>query len=305
MVRASTRRKGFTLIELLVVIAIIAVLIGLLLPAVQKVREAAARMTSTNNLKQMGIAIHNIASRTEGLTPNSVGNFPSTAGLYGSIFFHMLPDIEQDNIYNGAKNGTIVLTNSIQSTVTIKTYAAPLDNTNPGINTNLCSYASNGALFGVCATGGQTCPGGNGGAGSPNGGFTRFPAMFNQHGTSNTVMFMERFAVLGGTSAASFIWNGTNTAPGMNWSNNVYSTYFNSGTGVALNPIWGGNATAGSPAGLGITANGFNATTCQVGLADGSARTVTQSVANGNPSAWMWACSVTGTTGSMPAPAGW
>jgi prepilin-type N-terminal cleavage/methylation domain-containing protein/prepilin-type processing-associated H-X9-DG protein len=143
----AQRRRGFTLIELLVVIAIIAVLIALLLPAVQAAREAARRAQCTNNLKQIGLAMHNYASNVGSFPPGSLAGGSDTpggewSGPWWPWAAYILPQMEMTNLYNSINftahgqmtwdNNAGGCTSAENSTVymtIVSTYQCPTDNT--------------------------------------------------------------------------------------------------------------------------------------------------------------------------------
>jgi prepilin-type N-terminal cleavage/methylation domain-containing protein len=185
-------RRGFTLIELLVVIAIIAVLIGLLLPAVQKVRESAARTQCSNNFKQLGLAVHNY-NDSNGQLPTLWYQNPSTSTYY-NLFYELLPYIEQQNVYNKA----LPTANNgrwwgwwVKSNI-VKTFICPSDYTEPSnLDTKgpdawaSGNYAGNVLIF-------DPNPVAVSPTGSPALGIGLNVNTAMPDGTSNTVMFGHR-----------------------------------------------------------------------------------------------------------------
>jgi prepilin-type N-terminal cleavage/methylation domain-containing protein len=150
-------RRGFTLIELLVVMAIIAVLAGLLLPAVQKVRQAAARVRSQNHLKQIVLACHQ-CNDNHGRMPPLLGWFPrqGKGSAYGSVMYHLLPYLEQDNLHRSSWNpatGTYEVSYGPTASQVVPVYVNSADPTVelPGVanGQGVSSYAANMQVFGV------------------------------------------------------------------------------------------------------------------------------------------------------------
>jgi len=233
------RWRGFTLIELLVVIAIIAILIALLVPAVQKVREAAARTQSANNLKQISLALHT-CDGTHKFIPLVAGSFPRDlgwttgwsqpnygSGHYGTAMYHLLPYIEQDPIYKGPGwNSQPAWTTWTGSSVPVSTFIAPGDGTVPSnglgswASLGLTSYVGNTQALGYIPYDGN----------NP----TSYYAWWSgpaksigksfRDGTSNTIAWAEHYAVCGNGSIVA----GSGTGRGVEtmWS---YSYYQGSG----------------------------------------------------------------------------
>jgi prepilin-type N-terminal cleavage/methylation domain-containing protein len=191
--RRHRNYRGFALVELLVVIAILGVLVGLLLPAVQRVREAANRAQCQNNLRQIGQAVHSCHAVYNKLPPG-LGYFPNaeTGPAYGMVFFHLLPYLEQQSLYNRSlRKGYYMAENHGVSSVPISVYVCPSEPT----NANGLVKDSRGQVWGVGTYGGNAqvfCQvDDTGRMVTPQG---TLGLLGITDGTSNTIIFAERYA---------------------------------------------------------------------------------------------------------------
>jgi prepilin-type N-terminal cleavage/methylation domain-containing protein len=309
--RPVAPRRAFTLIELLVVIAIIAILIGLLLPAVQKVREAAARTMCTNNARQIILAVHNYEGANNALPPVNYAAQVGGQTVLGSAHFALLPYLEQQNVFNQFNTANADRGYFGARFVPLKVFQCPSDPTQQngitpvaGASFPLVSadnlttlnrpiatsnYSYNLVLFGA-GTAYDDRPGGQANATVdqfPSGKPTGYRIATVPDGSSNTIATVEQSGYYPGASQQQ---PGYGTGPNNNFQFTTswpYPAYFNTYGPHYPNPdfIRLGISTYPAPQ-MGTTPLQANPDTCQsyhtgvmtCALLDGSVRSVSASV---------------------------
>jgi len=307
------RHCGFTLIELLVVIAIIAILIGLLLPAVQKVREAGSRLKCSNQMKQITLGTHTYHSAANRFPAMYVGSGASHASAASAenmtVFFAILPHLEEGNLYKQADGKGI---GTVAASTVIRTYLC----TSATVSANgvyrdpwwaVAHYAANYQVFG------------NPDAGDNMGNMGGKPTLANSFsdGTSNTIMYAEKYGMCGLSSSSDNapygnIWVHGNYIvkymPMFAYGNRAgtvgYTAQGLSGWGPALGKVGASSMFQVRPdphltACDWAVAQTPHSTFIQVGLADGSVRSVAATI---KPATWWSALTP---SGGESVPADW